>query len=347
MKLLQILIVTLLLNSCATNIKKNFDNYQPQFLGKTEFMPSKEELESKSPKVVVFALDENDNLVATQSSLGQAIANNIENILAQNRLAEIVDRSANKKLKNEIALNELKGNSNYKGPKVADYAIAGSISNANFTSKYVNGSTYINPKNYQVVTTPPQYRYSSNVSGNIKIFELPSLTAIDTVEFSGNKSRSENVKRKGGFSLGAIQLGGESEEGAKRDDGLVKQAASEAIKKITTKLQNIFAKSGYILEKRQLKNNTIFKISLGQLDGLKKGDNVEITGKYEVENPITEEIEIENRIIAQGKISDKIDPKTAWIVINNENNAKKIRLGDKAKLKYQKSFFAKIFSIFN
>ncbi|MBL6664498.1 MAG: hypothetical protein ISQ34_01490 [Rickettsiales bacterium] len=344
MKLLQILFITLLVSSCSLNIKKNFDNYQPQFLGKTDFMPSKEELQHKSPKVVVFSLDENNNAVSTQSNLGKSIADYIEGILSRERLAEIVDRSANKKLANEIALNELKGKTNYKGPKIADYAISGSISNASFTSKYVNGSTYVDPNSLRVVTIPPQYKYSSSVSGNIKIFELPSLTAIDTVEFKANKSRAESVKRKGGFSLGALQIGGENEEGVKRDDGLVREAALTAIQKITTNLKNIFAKTGYILEKRQYEKKTIFKISLGALDGLKKGDKVEITGKYEVENPITEEIEIENRIIAQGKVSDKIDPKTSWIVINNSKNIDKIRLGDKAKLKYKQNFFAKLFN---
>jgi len=344
MKLLQFLILTLLLTSCSANIKKNFDKYQKQFLSKTEFMPSKKELKRKAPKIVIFSLDENGNLVATQSGLGQSIANNIENILAKNKLAEIVDRSANKKLKNEISLNELKGTSNYKGPKVADYAISGSISDASFISKYVNGTTYINPKNFQLVTIPPRYKYSSSVSGNIKIFELPSLTAIDTVEFKGASSRSENVKRKGGFSMGSIQIGGENIEGTNRDDGLVRKTAQSAIKKLKLKLQNIFAKTAYILEKRQYKNKTIFKIPLGRLDGLKKGDKIEITGKYEVENPITEEIEIENRIIAQGVISDKIEPKTSWIVISKEENAKKIRLGDKIKLQYKKGFFAKLFN---
>lgn len=344
MKLLPLIIITLILNSCALNVKKDFDNYQKQFLSKTAFMPSKKELKTKAPKVVIFALEENDNIVATQSGLGKSIANDIESILAKDRLAEIVDRSANKKLKKEISLSELKGKSHYKGPKVADYAIYGSISDASFSSKYQNGSTYVNPKNLQVVTIPAQYRYYSRVSGNIKIFELPSLNAIDTLEFNDKDSRAENVKRKGGLSLGGIQIGGESVAGAKRDDGLVRRAAHKAIKKLNVKLKNIFAKSGYILEKRQFNNKIIFKIPLGRLDGIKKGDRLEITGKYEVENPITEEIEIENRIIAHAQVSDKIEPKTSWIVIKNAQNANKIRLGDKAKLKYKSGFFAKFFN---
>ena len=274
------------------------------------------------------------------------MSDNIENILAKNQLAEIVDRSSNKKLEHEISLNELKGSGSYKGPKTADYAISGSISDASFISKYQNGSTYINPKNFQVITIPPSYKYTSSVAGNIKIFELPSLTAINIIEFKDKKSRTENVKRKGGFSLGGIQIGGETKDGVQRDDGLVRKTAYSALEKITVTLKNIFAKSGYILEKRQYDKKTIFKIPLGRLDGLKKGDRIEITGKYEVENPITGEIEIENRIIAQGKISDKIEPKTSWIVVSDEESSKRIRLGDKVKMKYKKNFFKDLIAKF-
>ena len=53
------LLLTLLIASCAPTIK-NFENYQKQFLSKTSFMPSKENLEGKSPKIAVFALDDNN-----------------------------------------------------------------------------------------------------------------------------------------------------------------------------------------------------------------------------------------------------------------------------------------------
>ena len=59
---LKYLILLAIATSCSATIK-NFDKYEKQFLSKTEFMPSKESLENKPPKIVVFALDENENLV--------------------------------------------------------------------------------------------------------------------------------------------------------------------------------------------------------------------------------------------------------------------------------------------
>lgn len=335
---LKYLTLLLLTTSCATTIK-DFDKYQKQFLTKTEFMPTKENLENKPPKIVVFALDENDNTVATQSQLGNSIANNVENILAQNRLGELVDRKASTKLQKEIALAEMNKTGSYKGPKIADYAISGTISNAGFSNKYSSGSTFINPKNGQVVSVPPKYTYSSDVAGNLKIYELPSLTVVQAIEFAGKKTRTENVQQNGGLSLGGLQIGGSQVKGTERDDNLVRKAGEDAVSNLTVDLKNALAKKGYILEKRSLDKKVIFKISLGSDDGIKQDDKFEVTGQYEIENAITNESEIERRIIASGVVSDKIDPKSAWVVIDDPKQAETLRLGDAVKMKYKKNSF--------
>jgi len=332
----KLIFALLLLSSCSTTIK-NFDKYEKQFLSKSSFLPTAENLEGKSPKLVVFPLDENGNDVAKQAGLGTAIANNIENVLTRDRLVEIVDRSAATKLQKEIALAEMNKTGSYKGPKVADYAISGAISNADFSSKYSSGSTYVNPKNGQVVTVPPRFTYSSHAAGNIKVYELPSLTVVENIEFSGEKSRSENVQQKGGITLGALQIGGEQVSGTSRDDGLVRKAGEDAVDEAKTDLKNVFAKKGYILEKRVFEKKTIFKISLGSLDGIKQDNEFEVIGQYEVENAITSQTEIERRIIATGKVSDKIDPKSSWVVIDDKEKENAIRLGDAVKIKYKKS----------
>ena len=342
MKLKYLLLLLLLsscviVSSCAPTIK-NFDKYEKQFLTKSSFIPSKENLEGKPPKIVVFALDENSNQVATQAGLGNAIANNVENIVAQNRLGELVDRKASEKLKKEIALSEMNKTGSYKGPKVADFAISGTISNSGFTSKYSAGSVFYSPRT-GLVTIPPSYNYSSDVSGNLKIYELPSLTVVEAIEFSGKKSRTENVKQDGGMELGAIQIGGNKVAGSDRDDNLVRRAGEDAIDNIKIAIKNFFAKKGYILEKRFFNGKTIFKISIGSLDGIKHGDKFEITSQYEVENAITNESEVETRIIASGTVTDKIEPKVSWTVIDDETQIEKIRLGDSVKIKYKKGSF--------
>lgn len=331
--------------SCTTTIR-NFDDYQKQFLPKTAFMPSKDNLSGEEPKIVVFALDENENKIAESAKLGESMANDIENILSKNNLGQIVDRKAALKLEKEIALAEMKKTGSYKGPIIADYAISGAISNAGFTSKYSAGFFYPNPRTGDIITVPPKYTYSTDVNGNLKIYELPSLTVVQTIEFSNNKSRSENAAQDGGLSLGSLQVGGKKVEAAKNDDNLMRKTANEAVSDIEVDIKNFFAKKGYILEKRVYGKKAIFKISLGIIDGLKQGDKFEIIGKYENQNDLTEESEIERRIITTGTVTDRIDPKTSWVVIDDIKKLDSIRLGDAVKITYEKSSFTKINKFF-
>ena len=335
---LKYLTLVALLASCAPTIK-HFDQYQKQFLTKSNFLPSEENLAGKPAKIVVFALDENGNQVASQAGLGAAMANNVENVLTKNRLAQLVDRNATGKLQKEIALAELNKTGSYKGPQVADYAISGAISNAGFTNKYTSGSTYFDPRSKSMVTIPPRFTYKSDVSGNIKIYELPSMTVVENIDFAGNKSRNENVQQKGGLSFGGLQVGGEQVKGVDRDDSLVRKAGEDAVDNMVVDIKNALAQKGYILEKRVFEKKVIFKISIGSNGGLAQGDKFEVSGQYETENAITGKVEVERRIIGQGVVTDRIDPKTSWVIMDDEKQAEQVRLGDSVKMKYKKSFF--------
>ena len=333
---LKLLALFFIVTSCTPTIK-NFDKYQKQFISKSEFMPDEKTLENKLLKVAIFDFEEGDIEVAKQSNLGKSVATSMESILSKYRLAELVDRKATEKLQKEVQLSEMNKTGSYKGPKLADYAVSGSISNANFANKYVSGSTYMNPKTGDLISIPPKFVYSSQVVGNIKIYELPSLTVIDTIELDGKSVRTENVQQDGGISFGGIQVGGTQEGGIQRDDGLVREAGADAVDEAESAIRNAFAKRGFILEKRTFEGKSIFKVNLGSEDGIKHGDKFELIGQYEVENSISGKSEVERRVVTMGVISDKIDPKNCWIILEDKKKADVVRIGDMIKMKYSKS----------
>ena len=333
---LKLLALFFIVTSCTPSIK-NFDKYQKQFISKSEFMPDEKTLENKLLKVAIFDFEEGDIEVAKQSNLGKSVATSMESILSKYRLAELVDRKATEKLQKEVQLSEMNKTGSYKGPKLADYAVSGSIANANFANKYVAGSTYVNPKTGNLISIPPKFIYSSQVVGNIKIYELPSLTVIDTIELDGKSVRTENVQQDGGISFGGIQVGGTQESGIQRDDGLVREAGADAVDEAESAIRNAFAKRGFILEKRTFDGKSIFKVNLGSEDGVKHGDKFELIGQYEVENSITGKSEVERRVVTMGVISDKIDPKNCWIILEDKKKADVVRIGDMIKMKYSKS----------
>ena len=326
--------------SCSPTIS-NFNSYLPQQLPKTEFMPSPEAADGKPPKVVVFEFDEGKNEIANQADLGKSVSVAVESILTENRLAQLVDRKAAAKLEKEIALAEMSKTGTYKGPEIADYAVSGAIGNAGFTKKY-SGGILMPSGNGGLTKTAPKFTYTSDVSGNIKIYELPSMQVVANFEFAGKKIKSEEVKTNNNVSIGGlIEFGGQKVEGLNRDDGLVRNAGREAVNNISFDIKNFFAKKGFVLEKRSLKNKAIFKISVGSADGVQTGDNFEVIGKYEITNAITDKSEIERRIIASGKVADKIDPKSSWVLIDDKDTINAIRLGDIVQFKYQRSFMDK------
>ena len=242
---LKLLALLFVITSCTPTIK-NFDKYQKQFISKSDFMPDEKTLENKLLKVAIFDFEEGEIETAKQSNLGKSVATNMENILSKFKLAELVDRKATEKLQKEVQLSEMNKTGSYKGPKLADYAVSGSISNANFANKYVSGSTFVNPKTGDVISIPPKFVYSSQVVGNIKVYELPSLTVIDTIELDGKSVRTENVQQDGGISFGGIQVGGTQEGGIQRDDGLVREAGADAVDEAESAIRNAFAKRGFI-----------------------------------------------------------------------------------------------------
>ena len=337
-----ILIFTIfIISSCSSKIY-NFESYLPQPFPKTNFMPDSDMVAGKPSKVVVFELDEGKNTIAKRAGLGEVLTINLENSLTKHRLAELVDRKIATKLKKEITLAEMNKTGSYKGPIIADYAISGAISEAGFNKKYSSG--FIIPDGKGGITkTKPKFTYTGSVAGNIKIYELPSMQVIETFEFSGKESRSEDVKTDNNISIaGLIEFGGQKTQGLERDDNLVREAGKEAIESIEIAVKNFFAQRGFILEKRVFKNKTIFKISVGSSNGIKTGDKFIVIGKYEIQNAITNEIEIEDRIIAQGKVSNKINPKFSWVIIEDDNVINSIRLGDAVRFQYQKSWLNKI-----
>jgi hypothetical protein len=337
MKYLALAAIVSSIYSCAPVIK-NFDSYQKQFMSKTQFMPNEEQLAGKTPSIVVFEFDENENPSAKQASLGKTVANGVENILTKNRLAKLVDRTVASKLEREIKTAEMNKSGSYKGPQIADYAISGAISNAGFSSEYKAGGTTFDQQTQQMVSTPPSFVYKAEVSGNLKIYELPSMAVVDNFEFSGSASRKENAQQSGGFAFGALKIGGQEAKGIERDDALVRKAGQFAVDSVELDVKNILAKRGFILEKRTFEDKVIFKISLGSADGIKHGDKLEISGQYESQNPITQKNEVEKRIIAKGIVADIIQPKFSWIVLEDIKKASEIRLGDSVQIKYKKGF---------
>jgi len=325
--LVALLAVSSLLIGCATTIS-NIDAFKPEQMAKADIMPSEDALTGMK-KVVVFALDDSNNGVANQAQMGLSMAGIIEGIIIKGGGVEVVDRKIAEKLQQEIALSEMNQTAAYDGPIIADYAISGNITNAGFSSKFVEATTYKDNKG-NIQRTNPSFRYFANVEGTLKLYELPSLRVIKTFQFKDNKSRNEETRS----SITHVT----------RDDELVRGAGSDALEQIRAELLSYFSKCGYVLSKRSKGETYILRISLGKKDGAKEGASSEIYTNNEFTNEITGKKSYERIKICDVKFSNLIDANTSWVYIDKEN-ASRVKLGDEVKMKFSKTSWENMKSV--
>lgn len=315
--------VLLSFSGCSTTIG-NLEEYKPIPLEPSKFIP--ESFDNEKPKVVVFELSNGNNQSAINADIGMTTATELEKYLNESGSVETVDRNAAEKLKGELQLIEMGSDTPYSGPAIASYAISGSISNAGMSSKFIEAVQYID-KNGKMRYIPPACIYIANVSGLLKIYELPSMKIALSRPFSETKRQSEN--------------GRSARDCGRMDDAsLIRSAAVDAAEEMRHDLKNFFAKKAYISEKRLSKNGktAIFKIEFGTNDGAKTDDTVEIYTLEENYNPLRKVTTQEEVKIAEAKISKHITQNVCWILIDDPKIAEKVKLGDYVKLHYEKSF---------
>jgi hypothetical protein len=305
----------LLLSACATTIK-DLSAYRPAPLLEADFMPSREMLTSRRAQVVVF---EAENSAAQQRApqLGTVLTRAIEARLSESG-AEIVDRDVALTLRDELTLAEAKGQGSYAGPAVANFAVKTTLTNANFSSEYVQLQLVRTKKG--TYWEPAHCNYRAQVSASLRVYEIPSLRLL------GNANL-----------VGPAYLSSEERCNDSRADALLRQAAEEAVKRNRTEFQNLFAPKGYVIEKRVSGSKAIFKIMLGSTQGIKSQDKLAFFSLQQNVNPLTQQTSFEEVQLVEGVVSDQISPDFCWVVPLDQTRASKIRLGDFVKVVYRKS----------
>ncbi|WP_138708174.1 hypothetical protein [Desulfocurvibacter africanus] len=323
MRLLLLMTLTLCLSfaGCAPTIS-NLGEYHAIQMSQADFMPAPEQLKSAKTKIVVFPLSESNIAIAQKSNLGTVTAGAVENQLSGGAV-ELVDRQSAEKLQQEVMLSEINNHGTYNGPQVADFAISGNVDKATFGYKYSEAYTTRDSKG-NTSYHPAQFTYSANVSGKIKIIQLPSLEVVKTIAFADSVGMSEDAH-------GRVPT---------QDSGtpLVVKAATDAIHSARIDLKNYFAKKGYVLEKRTKKDDAIYKINLGSEDGLMTGDICQIYTINRTVNAITQEESTEELLLGEGTVSNQMGANYSWLIIDDADLQAPIRLGDYVKAKYSKGF---------
>lgn len=305
----------LLMSGCAATIK-DISEYRSAPLLEAEYMPSKDLLDSRRPQIVVFDADDSA-LKDRAGQVGSVLSRAVESRLAESG-AEIIDRNLALALRDELALAEAKGQGVYQGPAVANFAVKASITNADFTSEYVQIQLVRTKKG--TYFEPAHCNYRAKFSGSLRIYELPALRLLASVSLNGPAFLSSEEKCN-----------------KARAEPLIRQAVEEAVTRSRTEFQNVFAPKGYVIEKRIKGSDAIFKIMLGSTNGIKSQDKLAFFSQRQTVNPLTQKTGYEEIMLAEGVVSDLVATDYSWVIPADQDKAKKIRLGDFVKVVFKKS----------
>ncbi len=309
----------LLFSGCSSTIG-NLQEYAPSPLRKTEFMPSKEELRQAKTKVMLVRLNNGGSEVAKRADLAQVLNASLVSMLSSDGSVELIDRSVDARLDEEIKLHEFSGESrnNKSILRLASYALKGDIAGATFASRYIKARVWYDKKG-KAHRTPAYFVYSARVDGVLSVYEIPSMRLLKSFEFHGSSSYTKESRYRERFNA-----------------ELVQQAGRNAMSTVQTKLKRFFAPKGYILYKRVREDEAIYEVSLGQADGLHEGDEVRIYRKERFHNPLSNEEQVREIAIASGNVSEIIHPHSAWIILDEVHAGYEIRLGDYIKKRYSR-----------
>ena len=286
-------------------------------------MPSKEAIESDHTSKVILMPLENTIREAKKISLGQSMSGALNAKLNNDGLVQVLKRvkDGKKQISNEVKMAQLAQETNIDVGQ-ADYIISGSVNNASFDSQYHKARIEQYIKNGKKIThhISPKVTYESCVSGELKIFSLPQLkqeaaTTMRACKRDSHKAYSRrDVKR--------------------RDNALMRNAGASAVRDGIERLNNFFAKKGYIIEAKRYKDKIIVKTTLGHKQGAQQRKRVDVYTIENIYNALLEKEIITEQKIASGNISNQIDENFSWIVIGKTAKGKHLHLGDYIKIRY-------------
>jgi hypothetical protein len=298
-------------------------------IGDAEIMPNLEQGRGNTKVIVIDAADGNDRL-AQSSKLGPHLTRQVEGLLAK-RGVEVLDETLAPKLEEELAKAEALNNGTsegYNGPKVAKYALKPQITLSNYAAVFKEGRKL--PGKLELLgalmNSAPAYEHSATVKGVVRVFELPTLRLVATVDVEGTASQSD--ARQGVND----RLG----------EALLKDAAADAVTRGSAELLNVFAPQGHVLQRRvnAEKTQSVFQVSIGRSDGLKPGDTVEFVSQRPADTGgASSSSSVERLTVASGVVSSMLlQDGTAWVALDNEDLATRIRRGDLVKQKHTRTF---------
>lgn len=291
-----------------------------------EYMPRSYELKYSKPRVAITVTDKTQE-IGTQANLDNIFRTAIERYVSEVGAEFItLDAGQNRELQRLIDATQSRSSRSRPISETADYAIWAVISSVDLDSEYVAPT-----RRDDGSSSDPQCRYTAVVSGSLRIYDVGEKQIIDSMNIHDSVSDSRDTTSSSCLITSNIKA-------------LIARAAEDAIGGSGARLKNFFAPKAYISQRKVCEEKNLFKISMGKNFSLTKGMDVKIYSKSTVKNPFSQEVSVEERLVAEGVVVEPIETSYAWVKVGETERAEKIRLGDYAKIDFAPGILDKVWN---
>jgi len=303
------LFLSLLFFGCSDKI--NLQEYGTINAQRSKYIPSKREIHSKT-KVLIRTIN------APKSYYSKVATSRLQNILSDDKAVIILNRKY-KSLRDEIKLYE---QSVEVGEDLGEvnYIISGEITSVKVSEKYHPPSSW-KDRHGKIHYEKAYYEYNAVAEGKLRITHIPSAQ-VTTIGLYGRASTTSNNRLS---NLEELKV----------------SAIKNAISNVANLLYNFFAPKGYVYEVKRKDDDIIIHTTLGYDDGIREGVIVLIYTKKEVKEPFSDKVNVIDKVIGTGEVSNLVEKDNSWIKVIKTTQP--IKIGDFVKPDYTKGWFDKIY----
>jgi hypothetical protein len=303
-------ILALALSGCASLTGKSVSNIHEIGLERAAVQPPKDWIEGARVKVVISPTEGKEWPMVQQAMLLPLFAQAVEKSVEESG-SEVVDRSLNTSLRDEMRLAEAKGSGNFEGPAAAHFVVKPA-----FTKVTVNSPREVPGMLSNLLTKkgPPVYNHALEVEGRIRIYEIPSMRLIETLQIK-EEQKEDNTSPH--LADTEVRL---------------RQAFERAYERVRSDFKNLIAPRGAVVKKGLTDSGTVFQIMIGSDHKVKPRDKVKVFslgGGAETQ-------------IAEGVVTGDVAQRNCWISIEDPKSAARLREGDMARLVIEDGWLGKL-----
>lgn len=325
-------IAALGLSACSSTSINNKNDFHtnPKYvmsLDDSDFMPTKAMLKRKVLKGAVVSVEIHSKL-AGSTLLAPVINVKVVQLLLDAGV-EVIDREAGNIVRRELEAYEKTGRSTGLAVDVANVVLAPVIASATHDVTFI--PAYYSEKDNKRKYNPAQCAHKTELSGYIKIYNMPSMKQRKqitlekniTYMMEANRSRHSRYSTKRDCDISETML-----------TDFIMTTAKDAIRIKANDIRNAFSPTGFVLERRRVEDKHYIKINQGT--DLDLVQNLAIQFKRTIENKdnLTGEVTRDELVMGKGEVTDFIHKNSAWVEVS-ELLAKQILRGDKARVLFK------------